>query len=150
MFSLLRRDVLSAHTDWGLSVSPSCATQLSHTAMLTLSWHPGTLCLLPTIICPFVCVCVLHICQSLCSHMIRMEMSRFRVNSLFTPSPASPKQLTIMLASSCPSMVLCLLITTLYMMKVFFSGSLDWLPSGSQSRQICSPDRCSHHPGPGG
>lgn len=48
IFSLLRRNVavLSASAGWGLSVSPSCSTQLSHTAVLhsvLLFWHTNPL-----------------------------------------------------------------------------------------------------------
>lgn len=73
--SSLRREVW-ASTHWGLSVSPSCATQLSHAAVLhsvLASWH------MTLSAYHYLPVYVLHICQPSCFQIISMEKSRFRL-----------------------------------------------------------------------
>lgn len=97
IFSLLRRNVavVSAPAGWGLSVSPSCAAQLSHTAVLhsvLLFWHTT----------PSTCLCAQL-------RIISMEMRLFMqcvpawTSSRTLSCPSSPRWLTITYPRFVPS-----------------------------------------------
>lgn len=121
--------VLSAPAGWGLSVSPSCATQLSHTAVLPISREPT---------CVHSWGLLAWKWDYLCSVYLHEHLPGL--------CPSSPRWLTItyprFLPCKSPRLFVCV-----YMKKVCFPGGVGIFPF---SKPIYVPLWFSQHPAPVG